>query len=261
MILILVLPVAVLLLVSGVALFGKGFLNILRKMRIRNSTSTDLASLREGPVQVNGEAKVHNETIPAPFSKEECVCFWFSVEVYHRSAADPSWRQVESGFYGVPFRLTDESGDVIVDPVSGTVDELHRSVYQVSRGRVPPPEITDFAERLTSYVEDAGDRYDLNLFRHDYGYDLRFTEAYVKPGDQMCVLGDAVSGERGGSSLYETDWVITAGSGIGEVVISSESIREDVAGSVSVFPWLFGGGVAAALGAVGTWGIVQYLFL
>jgi hypothetical protein len=107
-----------------------------------------------GPAAVQGRAKLEREKLTGPFSNTQCVFFRKLIEREKRdSDGNTSWETVEDTSRFVPFRVTDKSGSLLINPVGAEF-------------RAP------------------------QVHRHQAGK-LRYTEYAIRPGDEVFVFGDS----------------------------------------------------------------------
>lgn len=90
---------------------------------------TTAANARSGHVVVSGEVVPCDETLEAPFTGGETVCYRYAVQERHNSrlfSDGGSWHTVAVGERGAPFYVEDETGRVLVDPehASLTLNEV-----------------------------------------------------------------------------------------------------------------------------------------
>lgn len=87
-------------------------------------TETTAADVRSGNVIVSGTVVPCEQTLEAPFTGEETVCYRYAVQERHNSrlfSDDGSWHTVAVGERAVPFYVADETGRVLVDPENASL--------------------------------------------------------------------------------------------------------------------------------------------
>ncbi len=165
-------------LIIGLILFFNGF-RLLKKSRLVKDTPTSkIRSLAMGRAEVHGAIVPFQEITMTPFSATPCVYFRYSLEKQYERRDDKGrvraeWRQIDSGRWSVPFFIEDETGKVLVDPKNAEVDTPADRVNTPILGLELPPNI------LTRTGMPG---------RHDL---LRYSESYIRPGEQLFVLGFA----------------------------------------------------------------------
>lgn len=108
---------------AGLVLFAFGFAAFFaflysarRYYHISTTPTSDIASVEEGTVEVEGELEPARETLTAPVSGEDCVAYEY--EATQRRQLIPGGRRytavVDSEHDGVPFYVDDGTGRVLV---------------------------------------------------------------------------------------------------------------------------------------------------
>jgi len=164
-------------LLVGLILFFNGF-RLLKKSRLVKDTPTSkIRSLAMGRAEVFGTIVPFQEITMAPFSGTPCVYFRYSLEKQYerrdkQGRVHEEWRQIDSGRWSVPFFVQDETGKVLVDPKNAEVDTPADRANMPILGLELPPNIL---------ARTSPDRHAL----------LRYSESYIRPDEQLYVLGFA----------------------------------------------------------------------
>ena len=128
---------------------------------IANLPTVKVGGVVYGLIEVTGRAKPSERGfVEAPLTREHCVYYRYQI----KKKADKSWKTLEDHIIYQPFNLTDETGSVLVDPLSAEVVCKHHHSY--------------------------------------IGTDkLKYVEQRVMPGDELYVLGKADVDPHTGSRL------------------------------------------------------------
>lgn len=179
-------------LLVGTGLLGLGVRSAWTGYRIRGRAADGVMDAVAGePVDLEGAARPHEETLSAPFSRRDCLGYKYEIEEYRHDDDGSDWRTVEEGTDVVPFLLDLESGSVLVDAAAGDPDvDLNddQERWTVSGGSAPPERI----ERFIAENESVGSEnrsLDLGVAELDYGSRRRYTESALVPGETTYVSG------------------------------------------------------------------------
>lgn len=110
---------ALIALIGGVA----GFWQFKRGRLIQDTPTSKIRSAAQGQVELDGHASLlPGDPVIAPLSRRPCVWWRYKVERRERRGRERSrWRTVESGTSDAFFKLTDDTGDCVVDPEGATI--------------------------------------------------------------------------------------------------------------------------------------------
>ena len=163
--------------IIGLFVFANGFILLRRKRLVENTPTAKARSAPMGRVEVSGAIVPFQEITIAPFSGQQCVYFRYSLEERYEIKDKHgdrrySWKTIDSGKWSVPFFVQDETGKILVDPKGAEVETAADRIKEII-AEAALPEI--ISKRIS-------------LPRRDI---LRFTERYIKPGEQLFVLGFA----------------------------------------------------------------------
>lgn len=243
-------PIAVLLLVTSVALAFVGLQHLQNKFVLNSTRTCKIRDLTTGMVEVHGTSRKCEETLTAPFSEKECFCFEIVIEEYVKGGEEEGWKVADVARLGVPFFVEDDTGSTLVDPEGANLETPDSFFTEHHQSRVPPEDLQDVKNRLKEIFPGAENRFNLNMFRHQYGRDLRFSEDIVQPGDQVWVLGRAMEAHRGRNARYpdDEDCVIHTGSTTPEFTISDLRPKDHLPDHYNYIPWFTGAGLCLATG-------------
>lgn len=149
---------------GGLLILAKGLQKVLEAYRLYATRTTSIADLPNvsGSVEVKGVARVHDRTIETPVTGTPCLAYAWEVEERqkHYDSIDEEWTTrwatIASGSTGVPFRVEDETGSVLVDP-GGADFRLEKA-----RERIPVTTRDWMPEMVREAKEELGGRGDVS---------------------------------------------------------------------------------------------------
>ncbi len=101
---------------------------------LADTPSSRIASAAQGQVELQGLAEwMHGDRIHSPFSGERCVWYRCRVERRQRVHQRSQWVEDSLQVSEHPFRLVDDSGECIVDPLGARVLTRHSRSWYGSR--------------------------------------------------------------------------------------------------------------------------------
>ena len=119
----------------GTVLFALGFASMFagiygmwRYYHVLTTPTSDVASVDEGTVEIEGEIEPARETVTAPVSNEDCVVYKYDAVQRRRFLSKKYSSVVESDRDGCPFYVDDGTGRVLVDPDGSRIDVDNREV-------------------------------------------------------------------------------------------------------------------------------------
>jgi hypothetical protein len=177
----------------GVVLVGYAARELLVAYRLSRTDPTPVADLPnvDGPVEIVGRARVHDETVESPFSGTPCLACEWSVEEERTDDDGRHWITVASGSEAVPFRVEDDTANVLVYPAGVDLRLERESPVRVPGGQRPPDRI----QRFIDEDEDVGPEdttFDLGPLSIATGDDRRYYESRLDPDEQVYVYGTPV---------------------------------------------------------------------
>ncbi|WP_276258844.1 GIDE domain-containing protein [Haloglomus litoreum] len=161
----------------AVGLFGlaAGVANARTWVGFHRRGDTPTGDVGPGPVAVTGTVE-HDDPPGAPFFGSPAVAWEWSVEAKNRHGTDDdgrrAWSRARTGRGGVPFRLDDGSGPLVVDPAEARLD-LSGTTTEERDPDDPPGRAATAAD-----LDMGGERF-------------RFIERRLAPGETVTVLGTA----------------------------------------------------------------------
>lgn len=171
---------AVFLFGFGIWYFFNGFKHLRRKRLIENTPTSTVRGLAMGLVELIGKSE-GTKVFKAPLTGTECVFYRYTVERYENSGRSGRWVVITSGDSSYcPFWLDDSTGKIMVFPQRAELIMPVNFKFETGFGKVIPDNLIDF-------MENNGLKYKGILGN----YPLRFMEWYVKPDDNIYVLGTA----------------------------------------------------------------------
>jgi len=185
---------ALLLLAAGGWLVRQGFKRRKQRTLMQDTPTEDVESLSVGPSELKGTAEVADESLPAPFTDEDCVVATWTVEEYDTSGDDSNWETVDEGTDFVPFLLDDGTGAVRVEPHEETVFEFEdddETTVRVDAGDDPPSPVAAFLERdggTGPAMSDGGDAV-ISIGDGPSDGDRKYTQNLIRPGETTYVFG------------------------------------------------------------------------
>ena len=135
--------------------------------------------------------------VEGPFSGEQSVALGYAVleeEPTSRTGPNPMGR-VASGSTAEPFTLDDGTGKLRIDPRGATFRLASDTDIEVQGGSTPPQRIQRYID-ADERVEDEDLTESLGPLDLAGGYDRRYIERRLDPGDKVLVCG-AVEDDRG----------------------------------------------------------------
>jgi hypothetical protein len=163
---------------SGIWFFFDGFRSLQRKRLIENIPTSTVRGLALGLVELTGKSK-ETKLLKAPITGTECVFYGYTVE--RRESNSRSWVLIANGVSSYcPFWLDDGTGKIIVYPRGAALLMPINYKFETDLSKTMPDNLVDF-------MENNGLKYKGEL----ENYSLRFSELYVKPNDNLYVLGTA----------------------------------------------------------------------
>lgn len=164
----------------------------------------------EGPVEVEGTARIDEDCATAVFSGTDCLAYEYEVQEYQSSGNSSSWQTLKQGGRAVPFLVEDATGSVLVEP---TAPELHLESwrFRVEGGEEPPERIANFID-LVDEVDSQQQSLNLVITELDYGNDQRFIERRLEPGEPVYVYGTVERADLGEWGSGRVDGKLTNGS-------------------------------------------------
>lgn len=137
-----------------------------------------------GPVELEGTADVIGETVRTPLTETSCLAYEYEIE---ERRPGTGWSTVDRGRDAVPFRLTDDTAGVRVDPTGARLALSTTETVTVDGTEATPDIGRPDRETETRAVTDD----DVPEIRHVSYRDHRYRERRLEPGDDVYVVGEA----------------------------------------------------------------------
>lgn len=245
-------PLFGLLLVAGGVSFVRKGLHYSRKSdRIAETPVSDVESLHRGTVAVQGTARVDEDegTVTTALTGEEALVSTSKVSTKDADR-DPVGESDDMRAHStihdetrtVPFLVEDGTGTVRVEPPEEPDVRLDRKIETVRNRRMP--EVADLAADPAAATAESitvGDTPQLRDYRR------RYEQGAIAPGEEVYVLGEAVSRADWDGS----EFAITGGDDPAGFVVSDLSPEEvRTGGKIGAYLAYAFGGLMALLGAL-----------
>ena len=164
----------------GIFSFIVGLRKLFLKRMIENIPTSKARSVAMGLVEVYGEV-VPIKTLKSPFCGKDCVYYKYQIEEMRSDGKSSHWATLKKEEESTPFRLRDETGEIIVDCKGANVEISYDHRFESSTGRDPPPQVVSFLK--ASRIAHEGF---LGINKH-----MRYTEWFISPKEKVYVLGTA----------------------------------------------------------------------
>ncbi len=167
--------------VIGIILFMAGLKWFGYKRLIENIPTSKIRSIAMGLVEIYGKVvPIENNLLISPFSNTECVYYKYTVERWVKRNDKHHWQVVNSGKTSLPFKLNDNTGSVLIDPVGADID-LKSTTFSSSTGRDPSLIIQNFLNANNLNYEGF---FGIN-------YRMRYRESIIIPNESLYIIGSA----------------------------------------------------------------------
>ena len=176
----------------GVVPFALGFsmifkqLRILKKIRLyKHIPTSKINSLTMGLVEIKGTVEKKNRLTIDPFDNKYCVYWSVSIDIsrpWARGTPRGSARTYEESSEKIPFLLADDTGSVLVVPDKADFSTIKRDSYY-EKGKIMDNH--DLYKRVIDFSKSR--KLKSNSFWRDFWAKI----AYIEPGDQLYIIGNA----------------------------------------------------------------------
>ncbi|HJW97036.1 MAG TPA: GIDE domain-containing protein [archaeon] len=164
----------------GVFSFILGLRKLFLKRMIENIPTSKARSVAMGLVEVYGEI-VPIKILKSPFSVKDCVYYKYQIEEMRSSGKSSHWATIRKEEKSTPFRLRDETGEILVDCTGANVDIKLDNRFESGIGHRPPEQVYDFLDRNGIAYKGL-----LGIGKH-----MRYTEWFIEPKEKLYVMGTA----------------------------------------------------------------------
>ena len=167
--------------IAGIILFFAGLKWFGYKRLIENIPTSKIRSIAMGLVEIFGKVEpIENSLLLSPFSNTECVYYKYTVERWVKRDKKHYWQVVNSGKTSLPFKLQDNTGSVLIDPVRASID-IKSTTFSSGTGQDPSQNIQNFLNANNLKYEGF---FGIN-------YRMRYREALIVPGENLYIIGSA----------------------------------------------------------------------
>ena len=189
----------VVIVLVAVVVFLWGLLEVRLAYRIyANEPIPVMETTREGPVEVEGTVEPAEEVLESPFTETPCVAYEYTVEekrtrsssTGNSSSTRTTWEEIDSGTAVVPFRVADDTGSALVDPVGVDLRLSSEETVRIRGGNSPPEPIARFI-RENEDVSDENRSVGLGPLEFATGRDRRYEERVLEVDGPVHVYGTA----------------------------------------------------------------------
>ncbi|MFC7215066.1 E3 ubiquitin--protein ligase [Saliphagus sp. GCM10025334] len=192
---VLVLSLAALGMLLGFVLLGYGLRELGFAYRLfAREPHTVLDTPNGGSVELSGTVLAWDDVLESPFTETACVAVEYAVEEKRRKSTNngstTKWVEIDRGTLVVPFRLEDESGNVLVDPRGADLRLTTDARIRVEGGEAPPTPIARYIERDED-VSDENTNLSLGPLEISTGRDRRYLKRRLDVGESVHLLGTA----------------------------------------------------------------------
>ncbi|WP_254535588.1 E3 ubiquitin ligase family protein [Halomarina litorea] len=194
-----------------VAYAGRDLFVAYRLSRMDPTPVADLPNV-SGPVEIEGRALVHEETFESPFTGTPCLACEWRVEEERHDDDGTHWVTVASGSEAVPFRVEDDTANVLVYPAGVDLRLANESPIRVDGGKRPP-------ERIQRFIDSNGDvgpedtSFDIGPLSITTGDDRRYYESRLDPDEPVYVYGTPVYSPGVGDAVGQVNATMEPGDG------------------------------------------------
>jgi hypothetical protein len=167
----------------GGVLFFIGISSFKRKLLIENTPTSKIRSIAMGLVEIYGSVvPAEGRLLKSPLTGKDCVYYKYNIEEYRSSGKSGSWVSISSGVKKELFYLKDSTGLVLIEPEGAEIEIGGDFKYQNSVFNSKPP------ASVIKFLDASGINY-----KGFFGFNkqMRFSEQFIAPGDNLYILGDA----------------------------------------------------------------------
>ncbi|TKX72720.1 GIDE domain-containing protein [Halorubrum sp. GN11GM_10-3_MGM] len=185
--------VGVAALALGLVFLARGASGAADAVRVLRTTATSPAGLdgAERRIRVTGRAAaVDDETLPAPFGGDPCLCVDYDVSEFRSQGKGQSWVTIDGGEAGVPFRVDDGGTGVRVDPGTASFSLDVDAKVKVDAAEEPPEHVRGFIDAVDE-VDDTETGYEVGPLTIGDDPRRRYVQRTLRPGDEVTVVGDS----------------------------------------------------------------------
>ena len=137
--------------VGALAIIYWGFQTYRFGRVISDTPPEPVRSVAMGRTEVNGQILPYQRVYDQPFTEGRCVYGEYKVREYKEypndDDKDDRWETVDSGSFGCPFYIDDETGKILVEPNDDTIYEIsdeYSNTIRVGKNQSPPGTVQNF---------------------------------------------------------------------------------------------------------------------
>lgn len=229
--------------IIGVATIAIGCWKLRPAYHVYRGDTDDVldAERADGPVELEGSASPVDGTVTSPLTGTECLAYEYEVTEYRSSGKNSSWRTVDEGSDGVPFRLDDGTASVRVDPEGAEFALSTERRIEVDGGDPEPDAVRSFLATHSDLESESGSM-DLGVVEIATGNDRRYHERRLDPEEEAYVLGQSRYDVDARETMRDVSAVIEDGDRT-PVFVVADSCQDGAARRLAkpALPWLIVG--------------------
>jgi hypothetical protein len=164
----------------GIFSFIVGLKKLFLKRMIENIPTSKVRSIAMGLVEVYGEV-VPLKLLKSPFTGKGCVYYRYQIEELRSTGKSSHWATIRKEESCTPFRLKDETGEILVDCTGANVETRYDTRFESRSGKDPPSQVVSFL-RANKIAHEGF----LGINKH-----MRYTEWFIGPKERIYVMGTA----------------------------------------------------------------------
>lgn len=191
----------------GLWLLADGIGDVIVWRRLRRSDAAAAYDLQAGPVELEGTASVFDTTLPAPFREAETLVYEYDVERYRPDDDGSDWETVDSGTVGVPFVLTCDGVEIVVDPTGAELLLERHDRIDLAGDEEPTGALARFVRDNEEVTHRAGSL-TLGPISLTTGTRHRFTASRLDPGETVYVAGTLTPAYDASLRTDDQQWVV-----------------------------------------------------
>jgi hypothetical protein len=221
----------------GAAMAYGGVQKYRLSQKIRNTPTSKVRSAAMGLVELFGKAKLKQE-FKSPITLKPCVYWRIKAEYYHSSGKNSEWRTFYDKHTDGLFLLSDDTGDMLIDPLEAEVDIKHDFFYDghlsgtTFFGLLKQKQLDKALLSWLGRDADAEAR-----FKGHGDRQLRVYEYIIEPDDGVYVLGSAVRRGNVSSDVAHENLIIKKDKHDNLMYISDKSEKQVLSG-MGIGPWI-----------------------
>ena len=232
------------LLCFGAWTFYTGFQEWKKKNHILNTPTSKIRGLAMGACEIHGHIKPLHKTLIDPLTKKECVWYDYQVLKLVKRGKSSSWVPVVTLKDGVPFKVKDDTGEVLVN-AEKLEFRFKPDFEKQSKG------FDSFSPALQALLTSQGVKPAEKILFFEGKLLLRVVSRHLAIGAEVYILGEAVDNPliEEGTAQGNEDLMIVGSKEFN--ILSKGSEKEALKEASSNVFYKLGGGVLLMLAGVG----------